>query len=91
MLNSFKQLLPHLFSVPPHFYDVLIKFLSLQITVMLDLESSVLESTVHSAASFYELFQFILSLIFQLSQFVAQTSEKVWFASAARSSTAAAG
>lgn len=58
---------------------------------MLGLESSVSESTVQSAASLYELFQFIISLIFQLFRLVAQTSEKGWFATPASSSTAAAG
>ena len=60
-------------------------------TVVLDFQSSVSESTVKSAASFYQLFPFTLSLIFQLSQLVVQTSERGWFATPESSSTAAAG
>lgn len=56
-------------------------------TVVLDFESS----TVKSAASFYSLFPFTVSLIFQLSQLVVQTPEKGQFATPASSSTAAAG
>lgn len=59
--------------------------------VVLDFESSVSESTVRSAASFYSFFPFTLSLTFQLSQLVFQASEKGWFATPASSSTAAAG